>query len=208
MAPRDTRGALLQAGLDLFLEGGYDFVGTNAILARAHAPRGSFYHFFEDKESFALAVAEHYYEQHLPMLERFLLDETQAPLARLRAYFEALIQAFADGEFQGGCLLGILGQELADRSAEARDVLERLFARWRAHIALCLREACARGQLASSTDCDELAGFLLDGWEGALMQMKLRKSAQPLEVFVRITFERLLVAPRAPDGASSVDKLV
>ena len=35
MRGRDTREALLFSGMELFLEGGYDFVGTNAILERA-----------------------------------------------------------------------------------------------------------------------------------------------------------------------------
>ncbi|MBS2017439.1 MAG: TetR family transcriptional regulator C-terminal domain-containing protein [Deltaproteobacteria bacterium] len=193
MATRDTREALLRAGVELFLEGGYDFVGTNAILERARAPRGSFYHFFEDKQAFALAVAEHYYEQHLPMLDRFLRDERKPPLRRLRGYFEALAKEYAKQDFQGGCLLGMFGQELADRSAEARQALDRLFTRWRGHLASCLREARDRGDLPRTADCEELAGFLLDGWEGALMQMKLQRSGRPLASFVTISFETLLV---------------
>jgi AcrR family transcriptional regulator len=84
---RDTREALLLAGVELFIAGGYDFVGTNAILAKADAPRGSFYHHFENKQAFALAVAEYYYESHLPALDRAFGDEAQPPLARLRRYF-------------------------------------------------------------------------------------------------------------------------
>lgn len=193
MTPRDTRVALLEAGLSLFLEGGYDFVGTNAILAKAEAPRGSFYHHFADKQAFALAVAEHYYELHLPVLDRALGDEAHGPLARLRRYFEALKRDFARAGWRGGCLLGMLGQELADRDAGARDTLSRIFGRWRHRIADCLREARDDGELRASVDCDELAGFILDGWEGAPMQMKLRKSGAPLDAFLRVAFEQLLV---------------
>lgn len=193
MTLRDTREALLAAGLELFLEGGYDFVGTNAILARARAPRGSFYHHFEDKQAFAVAVAEAYYERHLPVLDRALSDETRPPLARLRRYFEALVRDYRKGSWSGGCLLGMFGQELADRDAPMRDTLARLFGRWRHRIAACLREARDVGELDASADCDELAGFVLDGWEGALMQMKLRKTGAPLEAFLRVAFERVLV---------------
>jgi len=193
MTARDTREALLRAGLELFLQGGYDFVGTNAILNRAKVPRGSFYHQFEDKQAFAVAVAAYYYEQHLPLLDRALSDETRPPLVRLRRYFETMLEEFRAHRWSGGCLLGMLGQELADRDDGARDALAALFARWRHRIAACLREARERGDLGRKADCDELAGFLLDGWEGALLQMKLKKSGAPLEAFIRVAFGRVLV---------------
>ena len=192
MTGRDTREALLNAGMELFLEGGYDFVGTNAILERAGAPRGSFYHHFADKEAFALSVAEHYYEKHLPRLDAELGDDARPPLGRLRHYFEALARDFARAEHTGGCLLGLLGQELADRSPAARERLSALFGRWRHRIADCLREARDRGELRRQIKCDETAAFVLDAWEGALMQMKLKQSGAPLEGFLRVVFGQLL----------------
>lgn len=192
---RDTREALLQAGLELLLEGGYEHAGTSAILERARVPRGSFYHHFEDKKAFALAVAQYYYERHLPVLDELLSDARYRPLERLRRYFEGLRDHYRQREWREGCLLGMLGQELADRDEAAREVLDRLFGRWRHRIAAGLREAQASGALSPQTDVDELAGFLIDGWEGALIQMKVRKSGAPLEAFIRVTFDRLL-APR------------
>ena len=180
------------AGMELFLEGGYDFVGTNAIIDRVNGTRGSFYHHFEDKEAFALAVAEYYYEAHLPTLDRALGADDHAPIERLRRYFVALTRDFARHGHVGGCLLGMFGQELADRSPKARASLSRLFGRWRHRIADCLREARDRGEVRASLDCDETAAFLLDAWEGALMQMKLRKSGAPLEGFLRVAFGQLL----------------
>jgi TetR/AcrR family transcriptional repressor of nem operon len=192
MAP-DTREALLRAGLELFLEGGYDFVGTNAILARARVPRGSFYHHFADKQAFALAVAERYYELHLVLVDRILGDEAHPPLVRLRRYFTAMYEDLRARGWRGGCLLAVLGQELAGRDPEAATVLAKLFARWRARLAACLREARDVGELEPSVACDALAGFLLDGWEGALLQMKLKASGAPLQAFLQIAFERVLV---------------
>ena len=192
MRGRDTREALLFSGMELFLEGGYDFVGTNAILERAQVPRGSFYHHFEDKQDFALAVAEFYYEQHLPSLDRALGNEAHPPLERLRRYFQALKRDFERAGYSGGCLLGLLGQELADRGPKPREALAKLFGRWRHRIADCLREARERGELEPALDCDETAAFILDAWEGALMQMKLKKSGAPLEGFLRVVFGRLL----------------
>ncbi len=190
--PRDTREELLKAGLELLLEGGYDHAGTSAILERADVPRGSFYHHFEDKKAFALAVAQYYYERHLPMLDELLSDGRFRPLERLERYFQGLREYYQQRQWRQGCLLGMLGQELADRDENSREVLTRLFSRWRHRLGTCLREAQAEGALGRETDCDELAGFLIDSWEGALIQMKVRKSGAPLDAFLHVTFERLL----------------
>ncbi|MEM9458039.1 MAG: TetR family transcriptional regulator C-terminal domain-containing protein [Myxococcota bacterium] len=188
----DARESLLAAGVELFLEGGYDFTGTNTILERASAPRGSFYHHFGDKLGFALATAEHYYERHLPLLDRILADEACTPLQRLRRYFEVMRHSYEQEGWSKGCLLGMLSQELADREPEAREALAALFGRWRHRLAAGLREAQAHGELGKDEDCDELASALLEGWEGALMAMKVAKSGAPLDRFMQVTLDRLL----------------
>ncbi len=189
---RDTRDALLRAGVELFLDGGYDFVGTNAILDRAGVPRGSFYHHFEDKLDFAIATAHYYYDQHLPVLDRILTTEDRSPLARLRQYFETLRNHYRDRKWTGGCLLGMLSQELPDRESKARAALATIFGRWRHRLVDCLREAQTEGQLARSVDLESLAAFLIDGWEGALLSMKVSKSGESLDRFIQVCFDRLL----------------
>lgn len=188
---RDTREALLKAGVELFLDGGYDFVGTNAILARAGAPRGSFYHHFTDKLDFAIATAHYYYDQHLPLLDRMLTEEGLPALSRLRRYFEALRDYYQGRRYTGGCLLGLLSQELPDREGKARAALATIFARWRHRLVDCLREAQAQGQLASDLDLDERAAFLIDCWEGALLTMKVTRSGDSLDRFFHLCFEPL-----------------
>ena len=189
---RDTRVALLKAGVELFLEGGYDFVGTNAILERAEAPRGSFYHHFKDKLDFAIATAQYYYDQHLPMLDRMLTAEGLPPLQRLRRYFEALRNYYREHNWTGGCLLGMLSQELPDREGTARAALATIFGRWRHRLADCLREAQANGELPLDVDLEELAAFLIDGWEGALLTMKVSRSGASLDRFIGVCFDQLL----------------
>jgi AcrR family transcriptional regulator len=55
---RATRGALIDAGLELFAEHGYAGVGTEEIVARANVTRGALYHHFEDKRDLFRAVVE------------------------------------------------------------------------------------------------------------------------------------------------------
>lgn len=199
---RDTREALLRAGVELFLAGGYDYVGTNAILERARVPRGSFYHHFRDKLDFALAAAQFYYDQHLPLLDRLLTDERQPPLMRLRAYFDTLRSHYRAQRWTGGCLLGLLSQELPDREGAARAALAAIFARWRHRLVDCLREAQTQGQLNAAADLGELAAYLIESWQGALLTMKVTRSGDSLDRFLRLGLDRLLPRDGRLPGAA------
>jgi AcrR family transcriptional regulator len=55
---RATRGALIEAALELFTERGYTGVGTEEIVARAKVTRGALYHHFADKRDLFRAVFE------------------------------------------------------------------------------------------------------------------------------------------------------
>ncbi len=55
-----TKRRLLDTGLAMLLEHGYNDLGIQALLAATNIPKGSFYHHFKDKEDFALQVLDQY----------------------------------------------------------------------------------------------------------------------------------------------------
>ena len=55
--------------------------------------------------------------------------------------------------------------------------LAAIFAEWRAPFARCIAEAQATGEIASDFDPTELAEFLLASWQGAILRMKVERSA-------------------------------
>lgn len=192
MAYGDAREALLDAGVSLLREGGYEYAGTQATLERARVPRGSFYHHFKTKHDFVLAVATRWYEDGAHAFEPYLQDDSKPPLACLRAYFEALIASYVQEGCTCGCLLGMLGQELSGRDDAAREALAALFTRWRDSLAACLVQAQRDGEIDAGESVEQLAGFLIDAWEGALIQMKTRRSDVPLQTFLDIMFRKVL----------------
>jgi AcrR family transcriptional regulator len=56
----ETKQRLLDAGLSMLLERGYNDLGIQALLDATHTPKGSFYHHFQDKEDFALQVVDQF----------------------------------------------------------------------------------------------------------------------------------------------------
>lgn len=107
-----TKQQLLDAGLPMLLEHGYNDLGIQALLHAVGVPKGSFYHHFEDKEDFALQVVEQYMRGVHDSLEACLGGTALPPLERVRCFFETTQQHFRHEEHLG-CLLGGLGQELS-----------------------------------------------------------------------------------------------
>jgi TetR/AcrR family transcriptional repressor of nem operon len=188
-----TREHLIDVGLQLIHSAGYASTGVKEILEVAKVPKGSFYHYFPSKEAFAEEVLQRYATEETARCERILGDEKQPPLKRLRKYFEELASVFGQTGPISGCLLGNMSLEVSSHSPVLRSFLSMAFTQWQQGISDILRSAVKRGDLPKSTKPDELAAFLLNNWQGALVRSKADKSDQPLDTFLRYTFKVLLV---------------
>ena len=192
MAGRDTREHLLQVGLRRIRSVGYAATGVKEILDEADVPKGSFYHYFPSKEAFAKEVLEVYARGENERAEKILRNGKGPPLKRLRRYFEELIAVYGPPAKISGCLVGNLSLEMADHSDSIQSLLHQSFSRWQAGIAGILQEAMDRGYLAKSNKPQELASFLLNNYEGAMLRSKADRSSKPLETFLNFTFNVLL----------------
>lgn len=174
-----TKQRLIQAGLQMLLEQGYNDLGIQEILAATGTPKGSFYHHFKDKEDFAFEVVAAYMEQVHAGLDACLTDETRPPLQRIRRFFELTMQAY-EKEGYLGCLIGGLGQELSGISDTFRRKIEECLAAISGRMAACLEEARRRGEIADDCDVKQMADLLVDCWEGAALRSRLRRNPAPL----------------------------
>ena len=192
MEVRNTRDRLLQVGLRHIRSMGYASTGVQEILNEADVPKGSFYHHFASKEAFATEVLELYVRGESERAEKILRDGKAAPLKRLRRYFEELIAVYGPTASISGCLIGNLSLEMADHSDSIQSLLHLSFSNWQAGTAGVLEEAIDRGDLASSSKSQELAAFLLNSYQGAVLRSKADRSNKPLESFLHFAFNVLL----------------
>ena len=192
MEGQNTRDHLLQVGLRRIFANGYAATGVKEILDEAEVPKGSFYHYFPSKEAFAKEVLELYVRGVNELAEKILRNGKAAPLKRLRRFFEELIAVYGPAADISGCMVGNLSLEMADHSDSIQSLLCLTFSDWQTGIASILQEAIDRGDLAKSNKPQELAAFLLNSYEGALLRSKADRSGKPLENFLHFAFNVLL----------------
>lgn len=180
---RETRAALLRAGVEVLTEKGFSATGIDEILRRVGVPKGSFYHYFASKEAFGLALVDSYAAYFARKLDRWLLDESRPPLDRIADFVADARRGMARHEFRRGCLVGNLGQETGVLPEAFRDKLGAVFADWQARLAACLAVARERGEIRADADCERIAAFFWIGWEGAVMRAKLERDAGALQLF-------------------------
>lgn len=179
----DARERLLREGVAMLTERGFSAVGLDEVLGAVGVPKGSFYHYFGSKAEFGLTLVDAYAAYFARKLDRWFLDESLSPLARLRGFVADARAGMARFDYRRGCLVGNLGQEVSALPDPFRDRLACVFADWEARTAACLAAAKRAGEIAPHADCARLAAFFWIGWEGAVLRAKLERGPEPLDQF-------------------------
>ena len=192
MAAKATREHLIDVGLGLMHQNGYNATGLTDILKAANVPKGSFYHHFGSKEDFAAAALEKYGMREREHAAAILNDTTTLPLKRLRRYFNDLGKIYGQKAAIPGCMMGRFSLEIAEESPQLRSRIRATFEHWQHSIAEVIRQAVAQKELPPDTEAESLAGFLLNSWQGALLRSQADKSDAPLVNFMRYIFDALL----------------
>lgn len=197
-----TKERMLNAGLSMLLNHGYNDLGIQAVLKETGVPKGSFYHHFGSKEEFALQVIQRYMEEVHIGLDATLGDQSVAPLDRVRKFFEATREKYREDGYLG-CMLGGLGQELSGVSPVFQEKIERCLSVIAGRIAECMEQAQAAGDLPPDADARHLANLVVNCWEGAALRSRLMRDPAPLNSMLDFYFSALAAKSKTPDTAAA-----
>jgi TetR/AcrR family transcriptional repressor of nem operon len=137
-------------------------------------------------------LANDKYQEQKRVLLDILRDQKLAPLPRLRKYFESVNQAVVEAKFSTGCLLGNFAAELSSQSPVICERVGEAFARWGDDVAAVIAEAQRAGAISRNFSSAALAEFVIHAWEGAMLRAKVQKDRAPLDLFLKVTFSRIL----------------
>jgi TetR/AcrR family transcriptional repressor of nem operon len=191
MSKPSHREAILNAGLKVMFQSGYQGASVRDVCAAAGVPQGSFTNHFRSKEAFAQEVLERYFANLQGFVKKALDDKSVTPRQRLKRYLDIISGVLAGAKWNRGCLIGDFSLQTTAQSKLLRDRLQAIFQEWRAPFAACIAEAQTTGEIDSTFDPIDLAEFLLASWEGAILRMKVERGPAALDRFKNIVFETI-----------------
>ena len=186
---KELREKLLDQGVALLMEQGYHGTGLQELVRSVGVPKGSFYNYFPSKEAFSAEVVTHYIEPFIARLDSHLRRGDVNAETALKAYFNELIEETERRDFKGGCLLGNLIGEIGDTSDLCQLSLREAVRRYRDKLEEGLARAQREGSFRKDLDAKDMADFLVNVWQGALLRMKIERSVRPLAQFCEMLLD-------------------
>ena len=180
-----NRLKLLDEGVRIMTSQGYHSTGVKELVDSVGVPKGSFYQYFDSKEHFCALAVNHYIEPYISSLKQYMEKSPGSALGALRAYFEEQTRLAVDQDFQGGCLLGNLLGEVSESHDTCHLALKSAVNRYCKQIEIALESAQLEGTIINTASANELAHTLFCAWQGALLRMKVERSAWPLEACLK-----------------------
>jgi TetR/AcrR family transcriptional repressor of nem operon len=203
-----TRQRIVAATVRLIYANGVEGTSLDDVRAAAGVSKSQLYHYFADKDALvreviSAAAAQVLAEQGTALTR---LDS----LAALRRWCDCIL-VLNRGHANGGCPIGSLASELANKSEQARALLVAGFNSWEDLLAEGFAKMQENGELGRSAVPRDLAIGVLGAVQGGLLLAKTSRSEGPLKVALDMAFShvarhRRSVSSSSPSGAAGSAK--
>ena len=188
MARPSARNVIHDAAMKVFTKRGFNASSVQDITETAGVPKGSFYNHFKSKEALAAEILTAYGEGTTD--RGILTDANVPPLTRLKKHFAVLNEYFC--ECNDGCLVGKFMAEVSDDTPEIREKLIEVLKRWGEQLSSAIADGQRDSSIRKDLKPDELAAFLIDSYEGAILRTRVEKSPRALKSFTDIVFSSIV----------------
>lgn len=145
------RTKLLNEGLRVMHERGFNGASVRYIVQAAGVPQGSFTNHFPSKEAFAMEVVDLHFEQARALIERTLDNAQLDAIGRLHAYFDAVLTDLTEHGVEHGSLLGNLALETAEHSEALRMQIAHILDHVEQRLSACIAAAIDAGAIHPPT---------------------------------------------------------
>lgn len=184
---------IIQKSILVMFEKGYNGTGVKDLTDAAGIPKGSLYNYFSNKEDYAKEAINYYYNKMSKKQFDILSDRNRNPLDRIKDFYHCMIDDFTNSsEYNLGCFVGNLTQEMGGVSDVLREVTNNIHNDIVSKIKDCLLEAVENNDMKESKNLDNLSEFIVSSWQGTLLRMKASNDSKILDDFYIVLTEVLL----------------
>lgn len=183
-----TRRRIVDATADLIYSKGVESTSLDDVRAAALVSKSQLYHYFADKDALVCEV--------ISAQSAAMLTAQGAALARLdclpalRRWCDAIL-ALNRRTANGGCPIGSLASELANKSGQSRALLAAAFSSWEDRLAEGFAKMQENGELDSSAVPRDLAIGVLCAVQGGLLLAKTSRSEEPLKLALALAYDHV-----------------
>ena len=193
---RETRDRIIRAAAELVAERSVAGTSLDDVRGRAHVSKSQLYHYFTDRDALMRAVARAAADEVLAgQAELFTQLDT---IDGLRAWADALVTLQQTRDARGGCPIGSLAGQLAERDDSARLELSDGMDRWEVAIRAGLQRMQARGDLRPDADPATLAQSTLAAVQGGLLLTQIRRDPNQLRSALNGALDAILAVSATP----------
>ena len=180
------RERLLAAADLLMHKRGYEAVGVAELCAVAGARKGSFYYFFDSKQSLAVEMLEQAWARTRATIFADAFDDDRRTTVASFTRYGRLLAKHQRGfvERDGlvpGCRFGNFAAELSGADEDVRACVRRVFAEMTALFQSTIERGQSSGEIASSVNPHKVALHVLAHMEGLMIVAKATRNPGVLE---------------------------
>lgn len=173
MTDTPLRDRILDAANDLVFDQGFNATTVDAVLARAGASKGAFFHHFTSKAALGTALVQRYADADMASLEQAMVEAeaaTDDPAEQLITFVRNFENdAISIASAQPGCLFVSFIYESIDDSTERDAIIVATIEAWRARIVDKLSAAASTRTLPPDLDLPSLADAVYSTFEGGFV---------------------------------------
>lgn len=192
MGYKHSKEDIMAVGQELFRKQGYHNVGINDILKESDIPKGSFYNFFDSKESFAVEVIDAYGDMSRGIIRSFLETDEPNAMKRLKAFYSNILMANEMDGYDAGCLINGISNEVGGQNDVLAEVSNRNFESWLDIIEVTVKEAQEQDDVIDTQSARDIAEFLHAGAYGAFARMKVKRDGEYLKKWYNMAFDYII----------------
>ena len=174
--------------MKVFTQRGFNASSVQDITDAAGVPKGSFYNHFKSKEALAAEILTAYGDGKTD--RGILADRAIQGLDRLKQHFAALNDYFS--ACNDGCLVGKFMAEVSDDTPQIRERLLAVLELWGEQLSSAIADGQRDGSIRKDLKADDLAAFLIDSYEGAILRTRVEKNPRALRSFTDIIFSSIV----------------